>query len=340
MLPDQIERLTRRLRKDMVAVWAQILAEQTALAHEWWHLTPPVRHRRLNNFERTTRALINRADEIAAQHILGTIEGAYEIGLWNTALWAKVPPTSVVLDMVDFDTITHLAGETMDDLLAATNHIDSQAKKVVRDMSRDSIRSKIYTGKTAEQAGIELATNLRETGVTGVTYRNGARFPLDAYSEMVVRTKTAEAYQHGGFNQGERLDIEFWEVFDGHDCGWASHDDPQKANGLIVHLNQARAYPIAHPNCLRSTSPRPDIQSWADIEHAERSTTAAQRAMQARAEQERERARLERPRYVGLRSRSRALQARRDAVIRARDGIMSPAELRHKARVEKRRLGA
>lgn len=332
MDPDQIERLTRRLRADIIAAWASIQKQQLDLAHEWWHLKTPARAARLRDFEHNIRQILNRVDDIAGQHVLGAIEGAYELGAWTTALRAGTG--SVMLNVIDFDTVTVFAEETMSDLLAATQHVRQQTKATVQRLARENIRTKLYTGMTAEQAGIALATDLRATGVTGVTYRNGRNFPLDAYTEMVVRTKTAEAYQTGGFNQGERLDIEFWEVFDGWDCGWTSHDDADKANGKIVRLDQAREYPIAHPNCLRSTSPRPDIKSWTQIEGAQRSTTASQREVQKQAELAREAARKQRPRHVALMNRSVATQARRDRIIRARHGIMSPAELRHKQLIE------
>lgn len=333
MNPKEIERLTRRLRADIISVWADIQKQQIDLAHEWWHLKTPARAARLRDFELNIRQLLNRVDDIAGQHVLSAIEGAYEIGAWNTALWAE--NTAVMLNIADLDVITALAQDTMDDLLAATQHMRKQTKTVIQRLARENIRSKLYTGLTAEQAGIALATDLTATGITGVTYRNGRNFPLTAYTEMVVRTKTAEAYQTGGFNQGERLGIEFWEVFDGHDCGWTSHDDPDKANGKIIRLDQAREYPIAHPNCLRSTSPRPDIKNWHEAQTATRSTTGEQRALQAAAERAREQARIERPRHYALARRSTALQARRERIIRSRDGIMSPAELRHKQRIER-----
>ena len=53
-------------------------------------------------------------------------------------------------------------------------------------------------------------------------------------------------------------------------CGWTSHDDPQQANGRIVPLEVARQYPLSHPNCRRSSTPRPDITSADQAEHADR----------------------------------------------------------------------
>jgi hypothetical protein len=42
---------------------------------------------------------------------------------------------------------------------------------------------------------------------------------------------------------------------DGDDCGVTSHDDPEKANGREFTLEEAEAYPLAHPNCVRQFTP-------------------------------------------------------------------------------------
>jgi hypothetical protein len=44
-------------------------------------------------------------------------------------------------------------------------------------------------------------------------------------------------------------------VFDGDDCGWTAHDDPEKADGKQVTFDEADANPLAHPRCVRSFAP-------------------------------------------------------------------------------------
>lgn len=46
-----------------------------------------------------------------------------------------------------------------------------------------------------------------------------------------------------------------------HNCGWTSHDDPDLADGSTRTLEEAEAYPIAHPGCRRITLPRLDSRS-------------------------------------------------------------------------------
>jgi hypothetical protein len=44
-------------------------------------------------------------------------------------------------------------------------------------------------------------------------------------------------------------------IFDGAACGWLDHEDPDKANGKVVSVDEFEANPYAHPNCVRSAVP-------------------------------------------------------------------------------------
>ena len=268
--PDAVDALTIALRRDMAAVWAQIVAEQTALEQAFLGLNPPERLTRLRQLETRVRDLTAQAQVIATQGVVPAVQGAYTMGAVYTAVAAGIGPSAVALD---YDAIRILAQDTMSDLLHATQHVNTTTKNLVRTLSRDSIRSKLYTGRTATDAARRLAIEFAENGIHAVTYTNGARVGLSQYADMVVRTKTAVAYQAGGFDQGESLDIEYWEVMDGPFCGWTHHDDPDMADGKIVTLDEAREWPISHPNCRRSSSPRADRETPEDAVFNDTATT-------------------------------------------------------------------
>lgn len=213
--PDAIEAMSRQLRDDVDAVWLRILAEQDELARVWGDLPGPVRVHRLLLMQAHIRDLADSADELAAQWVTSSAHTAYEAGAWATATAAA---TGAAFTTADLDAVTFLAQDLMGDLLAATQGVRESVKTLVRDLTRDWIRNKLYTGLTAEQAGTQLAATLAERGVSAITYANGRRVGLSTYTDMAVRTKTAEAYQIGGFNQGDRLGIEWWEVMDGVNC--------------------------------------------------------------------------------------------------------------------------
>lgn len=329
--PDSIEALTAAVRNDVDAIWVFIVAEQDRLMREWWGMTPPVRANRLKELQAIVSRLGDQVDALAAASVLASTQVAYEVGAFAMAISSR---TAASFSTVDANTIAALAQDTMDDLLRGTQGMRESSRELVRTMSRDWVRAKIYTGMTAEQAGVRLAADLADRTITSVVYADGRRVGLSTYTDMVLRTKTATAYQEGSFNQAEALGIGWMEIFDGAGCGWTSHDDPQRANGLIVPLEEARLFPLSHPNCRRSSSGRIDIDSADDAARAQPSPSDAQRADQAAAERARAEAYARRPRRVSL---DRQVDRARATNIDLAGGVLgSKAAQRHAALVAKR----
>ena len=144
-------------------------------------------------------------------------------------------------------------------LLEATSHVDQTTKTLVRRIGRDAGLKTAIDGKTAKQAATEMRRILNQSGIHAVTYANGAKVGLKAYTEMAVRTSTALALNQGAIQGSEDAGCLFWEIFDGTSCGFKSHKDPELAHGKVVSRDEALAYPIAHPNCRRAVGPRPDL---------------------------------------------------------------------------------
>lgn len=263
--PAAIETLTAALLQDLAAVHEKILAALDELAAQWPTLTVMQRRRALVDLDHQVSGLMGNADAVAARAVVQATTAAYQIGGTATALAMAAVPA---FTQVDVDAITALAQDQMTDLLHATTGVRQDVKALIRELTRDHIRDKLYTGQTATQAAADLSKALRARGVAAVVYADGRRVTMPTYAEMVVRTKTAEAFQEGGLNQGERLGVDWWEILDGPGCGWTSHDDPDEANGKIVPLETARQHPLSHPNCRRSSTPRPDITTAREAAHA------------------------------------------------------------------------
>jgi hypothetical protein len=81
----------------------------------------------------------------------------------------------------------------------------------------------------------------------------GDRAARQYRSETIARTETAMAQNKTNIT-ASRVNplVQGLKVFDGDDCGWLSHDDPDKADGKIVTFDEADANPLAHPRCLRA----------------------------------------------------------------------------------------
>ncbi len=72
----------------------------------------------------------------------------------------------------------------------------------------------------------------------------------------IARTETAMAFNVGSLTSYRNSGlVRFVEVQDGANCGWITHNDPDRAQGKIVTLDEAGQHPLAHPNCLRAFAP-------------------------------------------------------------------------------------
>lgn len=142
--------------------------------------------------------------------------------------------------------------QTNADLLAATQHIEDDTKRLIRASTKQATLDKVLYGNTATQAGRGLERELAKNGVSALVYRNGARHGLREYTAMVLRTQSALAYNRGTLEVGREQGTKYVLLHDGVQCGLYGHMVGPAANGLIVTIDVAEAYPISHPNCIRS----------------------------------------------------------------------------------------
>lgn len=154
-----------------------------------------------------------------------------------------------------------LIDDTFTEILQATRHMSGDVKAVVRSLSRERSFAKVGSGTPVKAAGRDMAHRLKDVGITAVTYSDGRHIKASTYAEMVLRTKTAVAYNLGALNQYRTHGIRYVECIDGADCGLITHRDGDKPNGRILPVDVAATYPLSHPNCRRDFVPRPDIVS-------------------------------------------------------------------------------
>ena len=84
----------------------------------------------------------------------------------------------------------------------------------------------------------------------------GDRAARQYRSETIARTETKIAQNKSSImSYRNNPVIKGLLVFDGDDCGWTTHDDPEKADGKQVTFDEADANPLAHPRCVRSFAP-------------------------------------------------------------------------------------
>lgn len=147
--------------------------------------------------------------------------------------------------------VEQFAADTFAEIRVATAGVRSDARRFARQAARAAVRQTLTEGETAHQAARQYAKRLRDVKqITAVRYADGTRRTIGDYGDMLVRTKSATAHNFGTINQSAQEGIEYIELLDNPDCGLTSHDDTQKANGLIVTLAEANQYPISHPRAM------------------------------------------------------------------------------------------
>lgn len=288
--PPEVEFLASRLTEVYRSAQRQIDEQLAALGDD----PKAFRSRsRLSGLRRNVDALMEHVDAQARTWIENDLPRIYTLGSGGT--W----------EQADIDAVIELGIDLFDDLLTASNGVRADVRALIRQGIEEATRGSVAAGKTAVQAARDAARSLAEQGIKAVTYRDGSRVSIGTYSEMAIRTKSAVAYNAGTL--GANGDVQFFEVFDGIGCGWGSHNDPDTAHGSIRSRAEAQAFPISHPRCRRSFSPRPDLNQAATAAEGFGTTTPEQDRAQAIADEQRTKTQIRR---AARRSRSAVRAAR------------------------------
>ncbi|MFF4796765.1 hypothetical protein ACFY2M_45980 [Streptomyces sp. NPDC001276] len=83
--------------------------------------------------------------------------------------------------------------------------------------------------------------------------------PVRAWAKTATLTKSAVAYNAGALNLDDEAGVHMVKVFDGADCGWTGHRDPDRAARTLRPIEDAARWPISNPRCCRAFGPCPDL---------------------------------------------------------------------------------
>lgn len=128
--------------------------------------------------------------------------------------------------------------------LPSRERIASRVTRIT-DVTRRAIDRTIRQGIADNLTNEQIANNLRS--IVGDTYKGRA--------DTIARTEMALIDQEAAHDRYESAGLTHVRIFDGSDCGWTNHEDPDKANGTIRTITDSRAHPVAHPNCVRASAP-------------------------------------------------------------------------------------
>lgn len=264
--PAEIAAIEEPLLRAYAQAWERIVAEQAALADDPRRFA---RSRRLAELRQRVEESMDVLDSVTATWIRESLPQVYALGGVTGVAEATGGSGRFVWTQIHQDAVQQLATGIFHDLLDATSHVRRTTKVLIRGVARDVALKKAIEGRTAVDAGREMRRILNDRGIWAVVYKDGSNHGLREYGQMVMRTTTAKAYNEGTLNGAEGEGVKYWEVFDGPNCGWSFHEDPDLALGKIVPKDEALTYIISHPNCRRSFGARPELRTNTDAKKAE-----------------------------------------------------------------------
>ncbi len=219
---------------------------------------------RLRELLRTNEAVMDGLVDVSRAWWGATLPELHAAGAQQAA---SVVGSAFTWTRPHVDAVNEYVTRTWSDVAAKLTDIRAETRAALRREIQAGTRSVLLESKTAAQAARELAEAAAREGLWSVRYSNGARHTMADYFDSVIRTTTAEAYNRGSVVQTVADGFTHVEYFDGEDCGVSSHDDPVKANGLVVAVEEV-VY-LSHPRCRRAIMPAtPDgpLVNGADVE--------------------------------------------------------------------------
>jgi hypothetical protein len=153
--------------------------------------------------------------------------------------------------------VTALSAQYYADLIARINEALRRARAFLR-VAQDAARG------TAERFNVTALR--REHPLDTVVYANNHRHPVEAWARAAITWQTVTTANIAAARTAlDQLGTEWLEVRDGNGCGWASHEDDDKADRTLRTVQDALAHPTAHPHCIREFLPRLDLIGRTDI---------------------------------------------------------------------------
>lgn len=152
--------------------------------------------------------------------------------------------------------ITELSAQYYSDLMGRLQEALRRARAFLR-AALDATRMRFAR---FEAGRLDPAALRRDHPLDTVIYANDARHPVEAWARAALSWQAVTTANHGGIRTAlDELGCQWLEVRDGADCGWATHNDEDRAHGTLRTIADALAHPTAHAHCVREFLPRPDI---------------------------------------------------------------------------------
>ena len=216
------------------------------------------------------RAILSQIEKIltdlgvnVAEFIQKEIPSNYMVGAKQAVLQMNSFGAGLVVDqglnVIHKEAIDLIVGDTLtafgESLTGVKRSAEVLLNKAVKEQIKMRLAEGITMGKTLKEVTNYLKGVLEDNGLSSLIDKAGHEWKLDRYTEMLIRTKTAEARNRGLINRAVELDKDLVRVSD--------HDQEcplcRPWEGKILSLTgrtvgyptlaEAESAGLFHPNC-------------------------------------------------------------------------------------------
>lgn len=149
---------------------------------------------------------------------------------------------------------------TFEEVAGSTTFMSADARRYIRQIAKLQTELHVGRGLSIPESAKIIRARMRGGGIRAFIDASGRAWRLETYSEMLIRTRSAEAYNRASILRARELGVEVFEVFDGVE----DDDACREANGMIVSAEWAAENELEHPNCRRAFGPLPDYEGEVD----------------------------------------------------------------------------
>lgn len=200
----------------------------------------------------------------ADRDITSLYQSGWLVGVGQTGVGMDFTlPHREALDILSYDAFDDVATRLQQvnqgfadtvDLQELYEGLSVEDMAAIQTKSRDVISQALLTGEAdPKKVARRLAQDLWEDNPKlQIVDAGGKRWQMKNYTRMLVRTKSANAYNSGTLNKFAEEGVRRVQVYDG-----VEDEACAKANGEKWSLRYAMTNVIAHPNCVRAFSAIP-----------------------------------------------------------------------------------
>ena len=216
----------------------------------------------LRNIQRNVNSEITKLDNLYKRYSVNKIGQIYEIGDDVIKEEVKTFTEKHDLQSKSFSALPKEALKTLSDntyqsLSNITTVMGRRSDDFLRKVGLQSAGDVVIGSKSVDEVARELTQELNANNFFHITYANGTRMPARAYSDMVARTTSAEAYREGSkqriLSTGyDLVDVIGTSRYPGSPCipfqgKTLSLDGSTKGYQTV---SSAESQGLHHPNCV------------------------------------------------------------------------------------------